>query len=277
MDVYKGRWALITGGGDGIGRMLAHLFAEHGTNVVVADIRENAAMTVAEECRGFGVEARALVFDTGDRDAVTAAASTLGDVGVRSLAVLWLNAGVGAAASLLDGKPSAIEWVISVNVFGPIWAAQAFVPLIDCALGPAHVGITASTASVVPVSGPLTLYAASKQGTLAVGEALRVELAPRGIGVTMLCPGLLNTNIWNAARARPERFGGVRQAPVEAGARWRAALSPGILREPVLRTMAAGGGYCIVPTEDGTQARFEARSESIHQAFRASISARPTY
>lgn len=88
-------------------------------------------------------------------------------------------------------------------------ASEGVIPSLLWANAGVGAGMPLITASIVDVTGPFTGYAASRQGTAAVAELVTAELAPRGVGVTILYPDLLNTNIWDAARARPERFGGV--------------------------------------------------------------------
>ncbi len=263
---YRGRWALITGAGDGIGRSLALGFAREGLNVIALDIRAEAAQIVASEARALGVQARVLTADVSDREAVMRSAHDLQSSGIAP-AILWVNAGVGAGTSILEGSQRAIEWTMAVNVFGVAWTAQAFMPGMLSAGGPLHLGVTASSASIVDVQGPFTLYAATKQGTAAFAEALAAELKPKGVGVTILYPGLLNTNIWNAARARPDRFGGITLMPDAVGERWRQAQSPDIVVEPTFRQIAQGGGRVVVATDDQTRPLFEARMRSIGEAF----------
>jgi NAD(P)-dependent dehydrogenase (short-subunit alcohol dehydrogenase family) len=268
LQQYKGRWALVTGAGDGIGRALLLGFAQEGLNVIALDIRADAAQTVAAEARALGVQARVLTADVSDREAMQRAGQELVSAG-HVPAVLWVNAGVGAGVSLIEGSQRAIEWTMSVNVLGVAWTAQAFVPAMLKLDGPKHVGVTASSAAIVDVQGPFTLYAASKQGTAAFGEALAAELGPKGVGVTILYPGLLNTNIWNAARARPDRFGGISVMPDAVGERWRQAQSPEIVVAPTLRTIAKGGGRVVVATDDQTLPLFEARVAATRDGFKA--------
>jgi NAD(P)-dependent dehydrogenase (short-subunit alcohol dehydrogenase family) len=265
---YRGTWALVTGAGDGIGRALSLGFAQQGLNIVALDIRADAAQIVASEARALGVQARVMTADVSDREAMLRAGESLANSNITP-SILWVNAGVGAGTSLLEGSQRAIEWTMSVNVLGVAWTAQAFVPAMLKANGPKHVGVTASSASIVDVQGPFTLYAASKQGTAAFAEALAAELEPKGVGVTILYPGLLNTNIWNAGRARPDRFGGISVMPDHIGERWRQAQSPDIVVEPTLRTIAKGGGRVVVATDEQTLPLFEARVASTRDGFEA--------
>lgn len=256
---YQGKLALVSGAGDGIGKMLAQGFAGAGMRVCVADIREDAAQAVANEIGG---GAYALAFDVSDRDACFAAAEDLAARG-EVLSLLWANAGVGVGSPILKGKQAAIEWGYGVNVLGVIWTAQAFRPLMEDATGPRHMGVTASSVALISPEGDFPLYAATKHGTFAVAEALRGELAPDDIGMTILCPGLFNTDIWDAARARPDRFGGERRMDPKIAGYWRAAPTPEIMWPHVERVVAAGGGTLTCATEASTQEKFKLRVETI--------------
>lgn len=260
LSVYKGKVALVTGAGDGIGEMLAKGFGAAGLHVVVQDIRQDAAYRVAGEIGGNAVP---LAFDVSDREAAFAAADDLKARGL-TLNLLWINAGVGVGSPVITGRENAIEWGFGVNVLGVIWTAQAFRPLMDDATGPRHVGVTASSAALRSPDGDFPLYAVTKHGTFAVAEALAGELKQDGIGTTILCPGLLNTDIWDAARARPERFGGVRRMDPGISDYWRQAKHPDVMWPHIAETVASGGGYLVCATDGGdTKAAFEARAKAI--------------
>ena len=148
LNSYRGKTAIVTGAGDGIGEMLARKLAAAGMTVGVQDIRAEAAERVATEIGG---GAFPLVFDVSDREACFTAAEEASTHGPINL--LWINAGVGVGSAILTGKPNAIEWALDVNVRGVVWTAQAFVPLMQEAVGPRHVGVTASTAALRPPEG----------------------------------------------------------------------------------------------------------------------------
>jgi NAD(P)-dependent dehydrogenase (short-subunit alcohol dehydrogenase family) len=261
---FGGGRALVTGGGDGIGRAFARAMTAAGLKVAVLDIRQDAAAAVAAE---LGEGSLALGADVSDREALAAAAEAV-QAAWGGLEVLWINAGVGVGSPLTIGSPRTVEWAVSVNILGVAWTAQVFLPLLKAGSGERAVGVTASTAALSSPSGPRSLYAATKHATLAFGEAIRAELAPEGIGTTLFCPGLLSTDIWDAARARPERFGGVRRMDPAVSTRWREAQAPDRAVNLALSVMADGGGYCVVPTEDGTLAEVEARFEAIRAGVR---------
>ncbi|MEM7779142.1 MAG: SDR family oxidoreductase [Pseudomonadota bacterium] len=253
-----GDWAVITGAGRGIGRWLAQHFAAKGMRICALDIDAYEAEETARLC---GPDARAHGCDVSERKETKRVADKLIAQGVEP-ALLWINAGVGTADTVSRAKARTIEWLMGVNVMGPIHTAQSWLPSLKQVKGPRHVGITASSASVTPVTGPFTLYATTKQMTAAVGEALSAELAEDEIGVTVLCPGILNTQIWNAAQARPERYGGARQAPDEIGDHWRSQPGPEVLAQGVDETLAKGGGWCIIPTEDDTPDKIAERHKA---------------
>lgn len=264
LEAYRGRLALVTGAGDGIGEMLAKLFAGAGMRVCVQDIREDAAERVAAEIGG---DAFPLAYDVSDREAGLRAADQIAADG-EALALLWINAGVGVGSPLIGGRANAVEWAFSVNALGVIWTAQAFRPLMSDECGPRHVGITASTAALRPPDGDFPLYATTKHATFAIAEALRGELAGEGIGATILCPGLLRTDIWDGARARPERFGGPRRMDPAIASTWREAKSPDVMAPHIARVVGAGGGYLVCASDEGdTRAALDARIAAIREGW----------
>lgn len=259
LSAYRGKIAVVTGAGDGIGEMLARNLAEAGLIVGVQDIRSKAANRVASE---IGRGAFPLVFDVSDREACFSAAEEVRAHG--ALNMLWINAGVGVGSPILSGKSKAIEWALDVNVRGVIWTAQAFVPLMQAAEDPRHVGVTASTAALRPPEGDFPLYATTKHATFAIAEALRGELAGQNIPTTILCPGLLNTKIWDGAKARPERFGGARHMDPSISKMWDEAKSPDLMWPEIERVIGQGGGYLVCSTDGGeTKTAFEKRAGEI--------------
>lgn len=246
--------------------MLARQLAEAGLSVLVQDIRAEAAERVARE---IGDRARPLVFDVSDVEAVNTAASALEAQGA-TLNLLWINAGVASDQAILSASANEVSWAYGVNVLGAVWTAHAFAPFLMRADGPRHVGLTASVAALRLPGEAYTLYAATKQAALGVAEALRREFADAGVAMTILCPGLLHSQIWNGAKARPGRYGGPNPLPESslAAAPWRTAKDPILMWPHIAHSIENGGGYCICATDGGvTQAAINRRMQEISEAI----------
>jgi NAD(P)-dependent dehydrogenase (short-subunit alcohol dehydrogenase family) len=199
---FTGGVAVVTGGGSGLGRALAHTFADEGMHVLVADRDLANAETVAAEL----AHATATYVDVGDPDSVAELSAFAGamDGDVR---VVCANVGVQQIAPLDRLTHEDWRWVLDVNVLGMVATVRSFLPLLRAASGVRRILLTASTSSVFPAPR-LGAYAASKHAVLGYGETLRQELAPEGIGVTMLLPGgMMTSHLASSAAARPEAIG----------------------------------------------------------------------
>lgn len=209
MEHLDGKVAVVTGGASGIGLALAGRFLAEGMNVAIADIEEPALRAAEEELAAAGGDGRLLAVptDVSDPAAVDALAqATIDRFG--SVHVICNNAGVGGHFGTAWETPLAEwEWVFSVNVWGVIHGIRSFVPLL-VAQGEGHVVNTASLAgwAGAPTMGP---YCASKHAVLGMSESLLRELetvAP-AVGVTVLCPGMVNTRIISSERNWPASLG----------------------------------------------------------------------
>lgn len=262
-----GTCAVITGGADGIGLGLARALARREVRLCLIDIRADAVEAAASGLRATGAAAQGFAADVSDADAVAAvahAASTaMGDIHQ-----LWVNAGVGIAGTLTDASRRGIDWVYAVNVAGAINTVRSFLPLVAKATGVRHVAFTASSNTLGRVGpGPLAVYAASKWATLGIAEAVAGEASALGIGATIFCPGLLNTRIWDGARARPERFGGPAHMPDETGEMWRAqGMSVDWACEEAVKAVERNQPYCA-PVDRHSVDDFEARVAAVRAGF----------
>jgi NAD(P)-dependent dehydrogenase (short-subunit alcohol dehydrogenase family) len=203
---FSGKTAVITGAGSGIGAALARLAAREGMNLVLADINLGDLEAVAGE-----IAAPTLLFqtDVSDAYAVQALADASWDrFGGADL--VCNNAGVvpgGRHRPVWDYAPEDWRWAFGVNVDGVVNGIRSFVPRMLAERRAGHILNTASVAGFVSGSGS-AVYGASKHAVVRITEALYAGLRDEGaaIGVTMLCPGLVATRIYDAERSRPEHL-----------------------------------------------------------------------
>ena len=213
MRELEGRVALVSGGGSGIGRGIVLALAGEGMRVVVADVESDAAEAVAAEITAAGGEAIAETVDVTDVAAVEALADRC-DERYGGVDVLCNNAGVVGHTPIGPESLDSWRWIIDVNLFGVVHAINTFVPRMLARVaengGEAHVVNTSSLGGGL-LSGDgweITAYRASKFAIVAMSRDLRNELAGSGIGVSVLCPGGVETRIWEAGRNRPAERGG---------------------------------------------------------------------
>ena len=202
MKQLEGKTAVVTGGGSGIGRGTVLALAEAGMHVVVADIAEDAARTVADEASALGPRAVAVRTDVTTKASVEALADTAYEE-FGAVHVLHNNAGVFVPQRIDKTTDAEWEWILSVNLDGVINGIQVFLPRLQAQDDDAHIVNTASMAG--HLAGPnLGAYNASKFAVVAISETLATELAGTGIGVSILCPGGVQTNIFkHATELRP--------------------------------------------------------------------------
>ena len=268
LEPLSGRVAVITGGGSGIGRGMALAFAKEGMHVVVADIEGETAQKVASEVRERGVRALALRTDVTQR-------ASMEEVAERSYAefgavhVLCNNAGVIVSGTLQTRTYADWEWVLSVNLYGVINSIQAFLPRLLAQDGNAHIVNTASIVGLMsaPSSG---IYATSKHAVVGLSESLAEDLAPHGIGVSVLCPGGVRTRIMDSGRNRPQELAETRPDPVIekiTGDAIDAGMDPLEVGRIVVAAVRRNDRYII--TQSGARPFAEQRCSRILAAFDA--------
>lgn len=192
-DQFKGKVAVVTGAGSGIGRSMALALGRRGAKVHAADINGAAAIATAGAVEQLGAEATGHTLDVTDADTVQQLAETIYKTDGR-VDILHNNAGIGHAGPVADTPLEDWQRVIDVNLFGVIHGLNAFVPRMVKQGGSAHIVNTASMAGLAASAG-MAPYCTSKFGVVGMSLALDAELEPRGIRVTALCPGVIDTAI----------------------------------------------------------------------------------
>jgi NAD(P)-dependent dehydrogenase (short-subunit alcohol dehydrogenase family) len=229
MKLEPGQVAVVTGAASGLGRALAEQFAARGMGVMLADIEAAPLDDVVAAIRATGTSAIGVATDVTIAEQVDAlAAATLDRFG--RVDVVVHNAGVSSfPGPKWDYEVNDWEWVMGVNFGGVVHGVRAFTPHL-VAQNSGHVVLTASMAGIT--SGPgLGPYMVSKHAVVGLAEGLAADLAlvAPGVGVTVVCPGQMHTNIWNSGRNRPARLAvGTRElSDVEAAGmgEWMAAIS----------------------------------------------------
>jgi NAD(P)-dependent dehydrogenase (short-subunit alcohol dehydrogenase family) len=218
MKHLAGKVALVTGAGSGIGLGIATALAQAGVKVMLCDIQQDALDHAVANLRTTNADVAGVRADVSLKDDLRAAAeATLAAYG--EIHILVNNAGVTGRGGYGAWTDADWDWTIGVNLMAVIWGVEIVGPLIERHGQGGHIVNTASIAGLISGSG--TAYNVTKYGVVALSEGLRNELAPRGIGVSVLCPGFIRTQIIDSVRNRPERFVGTTAvAPSEQPAQW---------------------------------------------------------
>lgn len=199
-----GKTALITGGASGIGFGMAQAFAARKMNVAIADVDVQSLEARAQELRALGAQVLPLVLDVRDRDNWEQAACEV-EAKLGPVDVLCNNAGVTGYTPLAETPPEQWDWIIAVNLTGTFNGVHTIAKRMIQSKRGGHIVNTASTAGLYSLkNSTIGAYTASKYGVVGMSEQLRNELAVHGIGVSILCPGLVQTNIGrNTLKLRP--------------------------------------------------------------------------
>ena len=196
-----GMTAVVTGAGSGIGRSIALLVGERGAVVHVTDRNLDTAEAVAEKVRIGGGTAHAHVLDVTDAEAVARLADHIFALG--SVDLLFNNAGIGHAGAFVDATLEDWRSVMDANLMGVVYGLHAFLPRMLAQRTPAHIVNTASMAGLVPNPG-MAPYSASKAAVVGLTESLEGELKGSNVGISALCPGVINTVIVKTSTMRGE-------------------------------------------------------------------------
>ena len=222
MKEFKGKVAVITGAASGIGRGIAERCVNEGMKTVLADIDDADLAKAETELKTLGGTVLSVRTDVSKRaDVEQLARQTLDAFG--QVHLLFNNAGVGAGGSPWEATWNDWEWVIGVNLWGVIHGVKVFTPLMLAQNVECHMVNTASAAGLL-VGGFSAPYSATKHAVVALSESLYLTLQRRSalVKVSVLCPGLVRTNIINSEHHRPA---GLQNEPVEMTPEMRAGLN----------------------------------------------------
>lgn len=203
MKDIAGKTAFVTGAASGIGLGIATALSQAGAKVMLCDIEDAALQAARAELKRTNADVDCVRADVSLKAELKAAAeATIARYG--KVHILINNAGVSGGGPYGMWSDAAWDWTMGVNLDAVVWGIEIFGPLIE---GHGEGGQIVSTASIAGlVSSNSIPYNVSKYGVVALSEGLRVELAPRGIGVSVLCPGFVRTHILNSRRNLPPRF-----------------------------------------------------------------------
>ena len=204
MQDFAGRTAFVTGGAHGIGSGLVGALLAEGCKVAIADIRMASieqALTALDNPIAMGVQV-----DVSSREAMARAADEV-EARFGPVSLLFNNAGINLFQTIEDSSYDDWDWVLGVNLHGPINGVMTFAPRMIAAGRGGYIVNTASMAAFLAAGRP-GIYNMTKFAVRGMSESLRASLAPHGIGVSVLCPGLVKSYIYASDEIRPERLKG---------------------------------------------------------------------
>ncbi|HIE69762.1 MAG TPA: SDR family NAD(P)-dependent oxidoreductase, partial [Planctomycetes bacterium] len=196
-----GKVAFVTGGASGIGLAMARSFLAAGMKVAITDIEQAALDRVKDEFASSSAEVILLKVDVNDRDAMEQAALET-EAAFGKVHVVCNNAGVSVGGQVDKMNYKDWDWVMGVNLDGVINGVQTFVNRIKAHGEGGHFVNTASMAGQMPIPGG-SIYTTSKFAVVGMSEVMRIELARYNIGVSVLCPAGVTTNVAKSGRNRP--------------------------------------------------------------------------
>ena len=272
MENFEGGTAVVTGGASGMGLAFAHRFAEAGMNIVLADIEAEPLAMAEASVAAKGVKVMPVRTDVAKAEDIAALAdksfARFGRVNV-----LCNNAGVaGNPGTAWELSQKDWEWVIDVDLWSVIHGVRSFVPRMIASGEEAHIVNTASVAGLVSgaVGGP---YTVAKFGVVALSEQLYFELGRAGhrVGVSVLCPGFVNTNIFDSGRNRQAEYGTPENTPTPEAEQRRAMLNalrgqmmqPGEIAELVFQAVRTRNLYLVPSGSEALEGAIRSRLENV--------------
>ena len=232
MRELNGTVAFITGGAGGIGLGIARALARNGVKVAIADVRASAVRAAATSLEKEGLAVLPVELDVSDRGAWSAAADHV-ERKLGAVQILCSNAGVNFVGATHKATPEDWDFALDVNLGGAINAIRTFVPRMITKAKGGHVVITSSVSGLF-TNGGAGVYVTTKYALVGLAESLRADLRSEGIGVSVLCPGPVKSELFESTLAvRPASLAPTGSVPI---------VPPGIVREqtPIFTTAPTG-------------------------------------
>jgi NAD(P)-dependent dehydrogenase (short-subunit alcohol dehydrogenase family) len=265
IESLTGKVGVVTGGASGIGRALAEGLAREGVKVVLADLDESGLARAVEAIRAGGGQAVAVRTDVTDREQVEALAERAWAAWGR-VHILCNNAGVAMWGGLEGATHRDWQWVLGVNLWGVIHGLLAFLPRMIAQREGGHVLNTASMAGLIASQG-LGIYNTSKYAVVGLSETLAKDLRPHGIGVSVLCPMGVATQIRASERNRPVHLRNEVPVPVPPVELIGRTLAPAEVAAMAVAAIRANELY-VITHEEGLEP-LRRRFQRIEQAILA--------
>jgi NAD(P)-dependent dehydrogenase (short-subunit alcohol dehydrogenase family) len=231
MEQVTGKVAFITGGASGIGLGMARAFLDAGMRVAIGDLRRDHLENAAKQLSANENALLRVEVDVTDRGAMQRAADKVVEV-FGKVHVLCNNAGIGVLGGIKEARYADWDWILDVNLNGVFNGVRTFLPLLRSHREGGHIMSTASMGGLMATNTG-GVYATAKFGVVAMMECLREDLADENIGVSVLCPAAVNTNIHQHDDMRPKRYSdtgyqGSSQQKAQAAAMIKGMLAMGM-------------------------------------------------
>lgn len=269
MENLQNKIAVVTGAASGIGLGITRALIAEGVHVAMIDIESEALEVAAKSIGQPNVDVQRYVADVSDRDHLQSTADAIKSHFGR-VHILCNNAGVAASGPIDELSYADWDWCLGVNLNGVVNGMQSFLPLMTNHGEGGHIVNTSSILGQLAMAGQ-SIYCASKYAVLGISEAARMDLAPKNIGVSALCPGMIATNIVKSERNRPALLGtGGLGSSIEERDQidevFRTqGLSPDRVGEQVVHAIKTNKPYIF--THEGLAAGMETRFQGILASF----------
>ena len=268
MEVVQNKVAVVTGAASGIGLGMVRALTGAGVHVAMLDVEQDALKQAHAEFDTLNVDVQRHACDVSDRAQLRETAEAVRDHFGR-IDIVCNNAGVAAGGPIDETTEDDWDWVLGVNLHGVINGMRTFTPIIKAGGEGGHIVNTASILGHI-AGARMAIYAASKYAVVAISESARQDLAPHDIGVSALCPGMINTRILRSERNRPATLANAstalfaqREETERAFA--TAGLDPDVVGEQVLDGIRKDKAFIF--THAGLADTIKARMEGILACF----------